>query len=163
MGEAMTEPSRPDNAGVRLIPPLVYVAGLLIGYLVWWLWPVPIIPGQDGLARILGGLFVIAGAAAMVSALATFHRIGTAVVPVRPASALALAGPYRFTRNPMYLGLAAAHAGIALIGNALWPLIALIPVIWLIQTQVIAREEAYLERRFGGDYQRYRTRVRRWL
>jgi protein-S-isoprenylcysteine O-methyltransferase Ste14 len=163
MGEAMTDPSHPDNAGVRLIPPLVYLAGLVIGYVIWWVWPVAILPGHGDITRILGGLLLIAGAVMMIWAVTTFRRVGTAIVPIRPASTLAASGPYRLSRNPMYLGLAAAHAGIALIGNALWPLLALIPVLWLIRTQVIAREEAYLERRFGASYLDFKGRVRRWL
>jgi protein-S-isoprenylcysteine O-methyltransferase Ste14 len=77
--------------------------------------------------------------------------------------ALTFEGPYRFTRNPMYLGLALLLAGLAGIGNALWPLLAVIPVVAIIRTQVIAREETYLENRFGEEYRAYRGRVRRWL
>ena len=63
----------------------------------------------------------------------------------------------------MYLGMALVFAGFALLGNALWPLLALIPVIWAIQKQVIAREEIYLEAKFGADYLALKSRVRRWL
>ena len=63
----------------------------------------------------------------------------------------------------MYLGMALVFAGFALLGNALWPLLTLIPVIWAIQTQVIAKEEAYLEAKFGADYLALKSRVRRWL
>ena len=99
----------------------------------------------------------------MVSAVVLFRRIGTPPDPHEPSTRLALDGPYRFTRNPMYLGMAAVLAGLALIGNALWPLLALIPVIWWIRTQVIAREERYLEAKFGGEYRDFKARVRRWL
>jgi protein-S-isoprenylcysteine O-methyltransferase Ste14 len=63
----------------------------------------------------------------------------------------------------MYLGMACILAGLALIGNALWPLLAVIPAVWWINTQVIAREEPYLERKFGAPYIEYKNRVRRWL
>lgn len=155
--------SLPDNAGVRVIPPLVYVAGLVIGYVVWWFWPAPIVPGGAGIACAIGVLLILAGIGVTVWAVLTFRRIGTSPIPVAPTTALAFGGPYEYTRNPMYLGLAATHAGIAFLGNALWPLVALIPVVWVIQTQVIDREEAYLMRKFGEEYRAYMGRVRRWF
>jgi len=72
-------------------------------------------------------------------------------------------GPYRFTRNPMYVGLAALYAGVTLLVNSLWPLLLLPVVLVVIRWRVIAREEAYLERKFGDVYRTYTTRVRRWL
>jgi protein-S-isoprenylcysteine O-methyltransferase Ste14 len=80
-----------------------------------------------------------------------------------PTNALTFEGPYRFTRNPMYVGMALLQGGLALAGNALWPLVALIPVLWIVRTQVIDKEEQYLERRFGQQYRDYKARVRRWL
>ena len=156
--------SHDDSAGIRIFPPAVYLGGLVVGYALDWLWPVPILPGGGGLiARILGVALVLAGLATVALALAAFRRAGTSPHPNHPTAALTGAGPYRFTRNPMYLGLALITAGIAGIGNALWPLLAVIPVVAIIQTQVIVREEAYLEAKFGESYRAYRTRVRRWL
>jgi protein-S-isoprenylcysteine O-methyltransferase Ste14 len=156
--------SHDDSAGVRIFPPAVYLGGLVIGYILQWLWPVPILPGDAGpIVRILGIALVLAGLAIIAFALAAFRAAGTSPHPNHPTAALTGAGPYRFTRNPMYLGLALLTAGIAGIGNALWPLLAVIPVVAIIQTQVIAREERYLETKFGEAYRSYRTRVRRWL
>lgn len=154
----------PDNAGVRIFPPAVYLAGLVIGYALQWLIPLPIVPEGGATAiRILGAIALIAGVATVLAAVTTFRRAGTPVNPTQTTTTLAFGGPYRFTRNPMYLGLALVLAGCALLGNALWPLIAVVPVIFVIRTQVIAREERYLETKFGREYTDFKARVRRWL
>ena len=90
-------------------------------------------------------------------------KTGTRVNPFEPSTMLVLDGPYRFTRNPMYLGMALVLGGLALIGNALWPFLALAPVIAIIRTQVIAKEEAYLEAKFVAPYRDFKARVRRWI
>jgi protein-S-isoprenylcysteine O-methyltransferase Ste14 len=99
----------------------------------------------------------------MFSAVAMFRRAGTSPDPREPTTALAFDGPYRFTRNPMYLGMALILGGLALVGNALWPLIAVVLAVWIIRTQVIDREERYLEAKFGGAYRDFKSRVRRWI
>ena len=153
-----------DTAGIRVLPPLVFLAGLIGGYVVWWFWPVPIVPGEWSFAiRVLGGVAVVLGLWLTFSAVALFGRIGTSPDPREPTTALTVDGPYRFTRNPMYLGMALIQSGLALLGNALWPLLALIPVIWIIRTQVIDREERYLEAKFGNAYRDFKARVRRWI
>jgi protein-S-isoprenylcysteine O-methyltransferase Ste14 len=92
-----------------------------------------------------------------------FWRAGTTLMPNRPASRLVVEGPYRFSRNPMYLGLTTLYLGVALMLNSVWVLALLPGVLLLLQTGVIRREERYLEGAFGPGYQAYRTRVRRWL
>ncbi len=162
----MTRASGPtsESSGVRIFPPGVYLAGLIVGYAVQWLWPLPIDPGRGVLSvRVIGVVVIVVAVVLQASAVMTFRRLGTPINPTKPSTTLALAGPYRFTRNPMYLGLALLLAGLALVGNALWPLLAVIPCVWIIHTQVIAREEAYLERKFGDDYRTFKSRVRRWL
>jgi protein-S-isoprenylcysteine O-methyltransferase Ste14 len=152
-----------DTAGVRVLPPLVYLAGLAAGYLVWWFLPLPIVPGGGSALPIAGIAVILVGIALAAAALHQFWRAGTPPEPHKPTKALAFDGPYRFTRNPMYLGMALVQGGLALAGNALWPLLALVPVIAFIRTQVIDREERYLEAKFGGEYHAFRERVRRWL
>jgi protein-S-isoprenylcysteine O-methyltransferase Ste14 len=103
------------------------------------------------------------GAVLMISALRAFSRAGTPVDPYEPARALATDGPYRFTRNPIYLGFALVYLGFAIVLNALWA-VALLPVVVVVVDRgVIAREERYLERRFGEDYRAYKAHVRRWV
>jgi protein-S-isoprenylcysteine O-methyltransferase Ste14 len=160
----MSSEQTSDTAGIRVFPPLVYLAGLIVGYLIWWFWPVSIVPAEWSFSlRVAAGVALLLGGWLIVAAASAFHRVGTDANPMVPTTALALDGPYRFTRNPMYLGMALLVGGFALLGNALWPLLALIPVIWFIRTQVIDREERYLEARFGVEYRDFTSRVRRWL
>ena len=95
--------------------------------------------------------------------MSLFFRARTHLIPNRPANALVMAGPYRFTRNPMYVSLTAVYLGVCVLMLSLWALLLLPLVLMVIYTKVIAPEEAYLERRFGGEYAHYRKRVRRWL
>jgi len=99
----------------------------------------------------------------MLAAAGLFRRLGTNVRPSQPTTLIATKGPYRWTRNPMYLGMALIYAGLAIGFDA--PIaLALLPLVLIaIQTQVIAREERYLEAKFGDDYRRYKAEVRRWL
>ena len=91
------------------------------------------------------------------------HRAGTNIRPDLPTTALVTEGPFRFTRNPLYLGLTLMYAGIALLIPGTWPLLLLVPVLLVMRWGVIAREERYLERKFGEPYRAYLGRVRRWL
>ncbi|PYP14955.1 MAG: isoprenylcysteine carboxylmethyltransferase family protein [Gemmatimonadetes bacterium] len=150
-----------DSAGVAVPPPLVYALGFGLGYALDRLEPAPV--GMGGARTPLGWLLAGAGVALAASAIVLFRRAGTSPVPIQPTTALVAQGPYRFTRNPMYVGLAALYAGIALLVNSLWPLVLLPVVLVVIRWWVIAREEAYLERKFGDAYRAYTRRVRRWL
>jgi protein-S-isoprenylcysteine O-methyltransferase Ste14 len=155
---------RKDNDGVIMFPPGVFFGGLAVGFAVWWFWPVPILPsGWSFALRVVGVIAIALGFAAMFWALGWFMRIKTTPTHWEPTTALAAEGPYRFTRNPMYVGMALVQAGIALCFNALWPLLTLVPVLVIIRVQVIAREEAYLEAKFGSTYRDFKGRVRRWL
>lgn len=154
----------PDHADVRIVPPLVYLAALVLGFLLQWRWPVPL-AREEGVAVFLGigiALFVV-GVWLVAQALRGFRAANTSPVPVRPTTALVLRGPYRYTRNPMYLGMLLVSAGITLAANALWPLLFLPIVIGVINRKVILREEKYLSRKFGGEYEVYKRRTRRWI
>lgn len=91
----------------------------------------------------------------------TFRRAGTPIDPYSPTSALVPDGPYRFTRNPAYLGMTLLYAGITLLRGRMWPFVSLLGVLRLVDRGVIAREERYLAGRFGEPYTEYRARVRR--
>ena len=153
----------PDNARVRFPPPLIYLAALLLGIFVGRALKLPGY-GIDPAARdILGWLVVAAGIVVNFAGAGMFRHAGTAIIPFKPASSLVTSGIYRLTRNPMYLGMALLQAGVALLFDSLLALILVPVAMALIQTQVIAREEAYLERAFGDEYRAYKARVRRWI
>ena len=111
----------------------------------------------------LGGALLLAGLALLASFNMAFQRKGTAVEPWKPTTAIVTTGPYRLTRNPAYLGMALIYAGIAVMSDAFWTLAPLPLVLLIIDRAVIAREERYLERKFGQEYLDYKRSVRRWL
>ena len=152
-----------DSAGVRFPPPLVFLGLLLLGLAAERL------TGRlsFGLGRTValaaGAALVVAGLALILAAAGRFRRAGTRPEPWQPSTALVAAGVYRFTRNPMYLGMALVHAGLAFAFDGPLALAALPLALLVIDAQVIAREERYLEAKFGEAYRAYRQRVRRWL
>ena len=150
-----------DTPNVRIIPPLVYLAGLVVGLIVTAWIPTRLVPAAS--AWLLGGILVLCGVILAAAALTRFRGAGTTIRPDRAASQLVVAGPYRLSRNPMYVSLAAIYLGIAIGAQSLWALLLLPVVLAIIQRRVIEREEAFLERRFDAAYRDYRTRVRRWL
>jgi protein-S-isoprenylcysteine O-methyltransferase Ste14 len=153
--------NKPDTAGVVAPPPLIYLAGLAVGFGLEAL-----LPGASlsGLVRwVLGGVLVVGGLALLASFNTSFSRKGTAVEPWKPTTAIVTTGPYRLTRNPAYLGMALVYVGIALLAEALWVLVPLPVVLAVIDRAVIAREERYLERKFGREYLDYKGTVRRWI
>ena len=142
-------------------PPLLYLGLILAGWGLNHVVPLPI--GHTPWLRALG-LKIIVGAVGLgVWAIATFHRAGTTHHPMRDASAIVTRGPYRFTRNPMYLALSIATLGAGLALNSWW-LVILLPIgMALMTVYVIQREERRLEAHFGDSYRAYLARVRRWL
>jgi protein-S-isoprenylcysteine O-methyltransferase Ste14 len=150
-----------DTAGVVAPPPLIYLGGLAVGFGLEALLPGGTLPGA--VRWVLGGALLLGGAALLSSFNAAFHRTGTAVEPWKPTTAIVTTGPYRLTRNPAYLGMALVYIGIALLAHAPWALVPLPFVVLVMDRAVIAREERYLERKFGGEYLGYKTRVRRWI
>ncbi len=149
-----------DIPGVVAPPPLIYVAGLLLGWGLQRLWPRPWLPVSW--ARPLGLVLLLAGLIG-IAAVVAFRRAGTTPNPWRPTTSLVTGGPSRFTRNPMYVGFTLWYLAATSWLNALWPLLLLPAVLLVMQRGVIAREEAYLRRRFGREYEEYGARVRRWL
>jgi len=158
----MTSPSS-DTSGVRVLPPLVYAGLFVVGYVAHRVVPLRLWGDPPPVARLVGWALVAAGVLLAASAVVLFRRAGTTPNPTRPTTALVLHGPYRFTRNPMYVGLSLCYLGAALLVNSIWPLLLFPALIVLVQRWVIAPEEAYLERKFGAEYRAYRARVRRWL
>ena len=152
---------RRDAPGVIAPPPLIFVTGLAIGFGLEALLPSASLP--HALTWPLGGALLLAGLILARSFVAAFRRADMAVHPAKPTTAIVTTGPYRLSRNPGYLGMTLAYAGIAVLSGALWRFVSLVPTLVLIDRGVIAREEQYLEQKFGAEYAGYMARVRRWL
>jgi protein-S-isoprenylcysteine O-methyltransferase Ste14 len=151
--------NKDNSAGVVAPPPLIFALGLALGFALEAL----LDGGSFGWARWLGVVLVVAGGALNLSFIAGFRRADTAVEPWKPTTAIVTDGPYRFTRNPAYLGMALLSAGIVFLADAPWALLPLPLVLLVIDRGVIAREERYLDGLFGDEYSAYRRRVRRWI
>ena len=151
-----------DHSGVPIHPPLFFLSALLLGVVIddrvrsfpvflndrWrWLGLIPL---------VIGFGIVATGRRALV-------RQGTNVNPTQPTTAIVETGPFRFTRNPLYLGLTLLYIGLSLLLNTWWSVFLLVPIWLVMHFAVVRREEAYLERKFGQTYLVYRQRVRRYL
>jgi len=159
-GDSLPDSGAPATAGVLAPPPLIYLAGLVVGLGLHWWRPVPAV--SSALAMPLGLGAILLGMVALPAVLA-FHRAGTRPEPWKPSTALVTSGPYRFSRNPMYVGFTLGYLGLGFWVNSLWILVLVVPVLGVMQVGVVRREEAYLTRRFGAAYREYQRRVRRWL
>lgn len=153
-----------SNPGVRFPPPIIFVGGFLLGWLLdWYGYALPLSRVAGSAVEPIGVGIVIIGVFLVAWGLLTFRRARTAIIPSHSASRLVTNGPYRYTRNPMYTGLTIAYVGAAALIDSAWPLI-LLPVVLLALTRlVISREEAYLTDAFGAEYGAYQARVGRWL
>ncbi len=156
--------SEADRSGVRLFPPLVFAVAMGMAFLIQRRFPLPVAGAEYApTLRMVGVVFILDAIALAIWAIATFRRIGTTPNPAGGSTALALGGPYRISRNPMYLGLCVLQVGIGLAANVLWPLILLPLFVLLMRQAVIVPEERYLEAKFGEPYRAYKARVQRWI
>ena len=147
------------TAGVVAPPPLIFAGAITLGLVAEWVWPTMLHAG----APSFGVLLLAAGLVIAVMTVPRFRRAKTPVDPFHATRALIITGPFRFSRNPLYLSLALVHLGLGLMIGSLLVLIIALPAIAVMQWGVISREERYLEARFGDDYRAYKGRVRRWL
>jgi protein-S-isoprenylcysteine O-methyltransferase Ste14 len=143
---------------------LLFVLGIAAGWLLCRAFPLPLIGlTARSAAALVGWLLVALGTGLSVWGLATFRGAGTPVRPNKPASTLVTHGPFRLSRNPMYLGLSLVYLGVMLLVNSAWIVLFLPLVITTLHLTVIRHEERYLSATFGIAYDEYRRRVRRWL
>jgi protein-S-isoprenylcysteine O-methyltransferase Ste14 len=161
----MSDPGERDGAVVRFPPPLLPLVTILAGLGLEHLWPLfPQVdlptPWRYWIGTLFAaGAFIILG----VWPVVMFRRSGQSPIPTRPTPLIIERGPYRFTRNPMYLQMVLVCIGVAVIASSAW-IIVLTPVCaWALDRIAIVPEEAYLERKFGASYLAYKRRVRRWL
>ena len=153
-----------DHAGVWVPPPVVFAGPLITAAAMHSMRPWPITDGNP-IAVQAGALVIIAAAVALgLTSVASFRNASTTILPAgRPTTSIVERGPYRFTRNPMYVAMACAYLGLALALNNLWALIFLPAVVAAVDRFVIRREERYLTAKFGDTYVDYCARVRRWV
>jgi protein-S-isoprenylcysteine O-methyltransferase Ste14 len=154
-----TPASVANPGGVR--PPLVALASLLSGAVLTIAWPLPFFP--HALRLPVGGLLVAMAAALFRYSTRQFKMAGTPVPGNKPTTAIVRTGPYRFSRNPIYLAFFALHLGLAIWANSLWLMATLIATVAVIALVAVPREERYLTGRFGAEYLEYKGSVRRWL
>ena len=142
-------------------PPVVYLVSIAVGSLLEFAWPLPFLP--HALSTPLGILLVVAAVMLFIGSVGKFRAAGTPVPGNKPTTAIVQSGPYRFSRNPIYLAFSLLHLGIALWINSLWLIATLVAALGVMACVVIPREEQYLERRFGAEYLTYKKSVRRWI
>ena len=159
--ESTTAPDPNDRPGVVALPPLIYLAALILAFALDFVFPLR--PSLPPVVRGVGvGLMVVAVALGGL-ARAQFVRARTNVNPMQAATSLVTRGAFRWSRNPMYLGMTGLLVGFALATRMAWALILLVPVLGIMHWGVVLREERYLARKFGAEYEAYRSRVRRYL
>jgi protein-S-isoprenylcysteine O-methyltransferase Ste14 len=160
----MTDTARKaaDNSGAIIHPPIAWALAFIGGLAIDWFYPLSILPTQFPNVW-LGVMIFAAGLMLALWAIMTMRKAGTALPVNRSTTVIVESGPYRYSRNPIYIGMFLGQAGLAAGFNSLWILLALVPFYIVIRYGVIAREESYLERKFGEAYLSYRSRIRRWL
>lgn len=152
-----------DVPGVIALPPLIFLGFLVLAILLEAVVPLPV-AGAHALARYLAGAaLAVCGVVMVAMGLRRFSAAGTNVPPTLPTTALVVDGIYGWTRNPLYLGSTLVYLGLAVAAGSLWAILLVVPLLWVINVGVVAREERYLERKFGDAYRAYKARVRRWI
>ncbi len=150
-----------DTAGVVAPPPLIFASGLGLGLLLQKLVPARLLP--HSWAKYVGWPLVAVALLPGAFAALAMRSARTDLNPYQPTTALVADGPFKYTRNPIYVSFTLLYAGITLLANSLWSALLLPVVLVVMRRGVIEREERYLERKFGAEYLRYKARVRRWL
>jgi protein-S-isoprenylcysteine O-methyltransferase Ste14 len=148
------------NLGI-VRPPVVYLCAIALGLLLNFAWPIRLV--SRAVSVPLGAAAVLVGIALFFYAVRTFRAADTPVPGNRPTTTMVRTGPYRWSRNPIYLSFSVLQLGVAFWVNSLWLLVTLIPAVALMSFVVIPREERYLETCFRSDYLAYKGSVRRWL
>ena len=145
-------------------PPVLFLAALVVGFLADYFLPLPYsVFGTGETPWIAGGLLILVGAAIAFTGIRNFTKAATPVQGTKPTRSLVTTGIHSWSRNPIYIGMFLIYAGMGVAARSPWILILLLPLAITIRYGVVAREETYLDRRFGDSYRTYMARVRRWL
>lgn len=162
-GRSNSDSGMQENPGIAAWrPAAIQLSSVLTGLMLHSLWPREI-PLAAGLAWIAVPMFMGLGFTIIALSFREFARARTSIRPDRGADALIRTGPFRWSRNPLYLAVSLLIAGIGVWVNSLWVLVMLLPLVLVMSRAVIAREERYLEHKFGQVYIDYKQSVRRWL
>jgi protein-S-isoprenylcysteine O-methyltransferase Ste14 len=153
----------PDVAGVIALPPLIFLAFLVAATVLEAVVPLPLFAGHPLARYLAGAALAVCGLVLIALGTSRFVAAGTNIPPNLPTTALVVDGIYGRTRNPLYLGTTLIYLGLSVAAGSLWAIVLVVPLLWVINVGVIAREERYLERKFGDAYQAYKARVRRWV
>lgn len=150
-----------DTPGVVAPPPIIYLCGLALAFALDWIWPIALLPATVQYA--VGIPLIVLGFSVIALAFLRFRRAGTNIEPYKPTTAIVTDGLYGISRNPIYAAMTVIALGIAITADNAWVVLMLVPTLAVMRTGVIAREERYLESKFGDDYRRYKASVRRWI
>ena len=151
-----------ESAGIIAPPPVLYLGALVMGYIMHVISPQPIFVSFS-VGGWLGILLLGLSAFFARWSFVTMRKVGTTANPRKPSAALVINGPFRLSRNPIYLAMTGLYLGVTFFANSWWPLVLLAPLLLVMHWGVILREERYLAKQFGQAYLEYKSRVRRWL
>jgi len=150
-----------DHAGVAFHPPLLLGLALILGFLLRWIVPLSFLP--NGFAAALGPVVVGVSFGLFFWAVYTMLSGNASIPTSEPTDAIVMRGPFRFSRNPIYLAMVLLQLGVGIWINSLWFIVLAAVSAGLLWWGVISREERYLERKFGNEYLLYKNKVRRWI
>ena len=155
--------SKTDNKGaaVKFPPPAIFASLILLGFGMQTLLPLRL--GIPESLEVFGYLLVLFGVAIAILVSSSFRKVGTAIEPWKPTTAIVTTGIYAWSRNPIYTGFCFINIGIGVATNNLWIFVSFIPAAFLVYHVAIAKEESYLEQKFGDEYLAYKKSVRRWI
>jgi protein-S-isoprenylcysteine O-methyltransferase Ste14 len=154
-------PTSPDVAGVIALPPLIFLVFLAAAAVREAVVPFPVLAAHAFPRYLAGPALAAAGFVMIVMGTRRFQDADTNIPPNLPTTALVVDGIYRRTRNPLYLGMTLVYLGLGVAAGSFWSIGLVVPLLWVIKTGVIVREENCLERKFGDAYRAYKARVRR--
>jgi protein-S-isoprenylcysteine O-methyltransferase Ste14 len=150
-----------DSAHVKIPPPLLLLSILIIGGFIQWMYPVSIV--SESLRWPIGIILIVAGIGTILYSAWLFRKAQTRIEPWKTTSHIIKTNIYSLSRNPIYFAFLIIGLGVAFMANSLWIVLSLIPLIFLLNTLVIQKEERYLEKKFGQEYLEYKAQVRRWI
>jgi protein-S-isoprenylcysteine O-methyltransferase Ste14 len=155
--------SEEKGADVRFPPPLVFLGGVIVGLIIQYFVMAVTFPIARDARFAISGMLIGLGFALPVTARGLFKKTGQSVRPWAPTPELIFDGPYKFTRNPMYVGLTLFEIGLGLLLNSVWVSALALPALAIVHFLAVLPEERYLSTKFGDSYRNYLGRVRRYL